>query len=146
MLTRGTRCRIKGAHEDPLQNTPLGVPPDIREVPPPTNPFDMKNITLNGVEEVIKKAHSKSAPGPSGLTYKIFKKCPRLTVRFWKLLKTIWRKKDIPQAWLISDGCFVPKKENSTTLEQFREISLLSIEGNILGSDRTTAFELLDKE
>ena len=137
---------IKGAHEDPLQNTPLGVPPDIREVPPPTNPFDMRDITLNEVEEVIKKARSKSAPGPSGLTYKIFKKCPRLTVRFWKLLKIIWRKKDIPQAWQISDGCFVPKEENSTTLEQFREISLLSIEGNILGSDRTTAFELLDKE
>ena len=94
----------------------------------------MGEIRFEEVENVIKKARAKSAPGPSGITYKIYKKCPLLTRRLWRLLKVIWRKKEIPSAWLLAEGCFVPKEENSSTLDQFREISLLSVEGKVFWS------------
>ena len=95
---------------------------------------DISEMKFEEVQEVIKKARSGSAPGPSGITYKIYKMCPLLTRRLWRLLKVMWRKKEIPSAWLLAEGCFVPKEENSSTLDQFREILLLSIEGKIFWS------------
>ena len=37
----------------------------------------------------------------------------------------------VPEKWLCAEGCFVPKEENSTSIDQFREISLLSVEGKL---------------
>lgn len=39
-------------------------------------------------------------------------------------------KSTILSCWEKADGCFVPKEENSSTIEQFRTISLF-VEGNI---------------
>ena len=79
----------------------------------------------------MRKARAKSAPGPSGLSYKIYKKCPKLLKRLWKLICTIWRKGTVPSCWQRAEGCFVPKEEDSKSLSQFRPISLLSVEGKI---------------
>jgi hypothetical protein len=125
---------IKASHEDPQRDVPLGDSPDIRPVPAPIHPFDMKEIQLKEVKDVIRKARSGSAPGPSGLTYKIYKNCPLLTIRLWKLIKVVWRDRELPSSWLIAEGCYVPKEENSSELNQFREISLLSVEGKIFWS------------
>ena len=34
-------------------------------------------------------------------------------------------------SWMFAEGCFIPKEKNSSTLNQFRTISLLSVEGEI---------------
>ena len=80
---------------------------------------------------MVTKARTGSAPGPNGLMYKVYKKCPKLLVRLWKLLKVVWRKGVIASCWQIAEGCFVPKEENSKELNQFRTISLLNVEGKI---------------
>lgn len=38
------------------------------------------------------------------------------------------------QQWRHAEGVWIPKEENSTTIQQFRNISLLSVEGKILFS------------
>ena len=125
---------VTATHEDSLQNVPLGDAPDIRTAPFPEQPFNVGEILLSEVKEVVRKARAASAPGPSGLTYKIYKNCPLLTIRLWKLIKVIWREGELPSGWLIAEGCFVPKEENSSALDQFREISTLNIEGKIFWS------------
>ena len=67
----------------------------------------------------------------SGVTYKVYKKCPKLLSRLWKLMRVIWRKGHIPTHWQVADGCFVPKEENSAEIKQFRTISLFNVEGKI---------------
>lgn len=42
-------------------------------------------MTLREVQEVVKAARTNSAPGPSGVPYVIYKKCPRLLQRQWKI-------------------------------------------------------------
>ncbi|XP_052251742.1 uncharacterized protein LOC127858578 [Dreissena polymorpha] len=80
----------------------------------------MKEPTRKEIYEVVKKARSCSAPDPSGIPYKVYKKCPKLLRRLWSLLRTVWR-----------------KEKNSKTINKFRTfriISLLSVEGKIFFS------------
>ncbi|XP_052224708.1 uncharacterized protein LOC127840340 [Dreissena polymorpha] len=57
--------------------------------------------------------------------------CPLLLMRLWRLLKVVWRKGDVPEAWKDAEGIFTPKERNSKTVNQFRTISLLNVEGKI---------------
>ena len=110
--------------------------------------MNLKEPTWAEVTVIIKKARAKSAPGPSGLGYKIYKKCPRLLKRSLNIIKVIWRKGTVPACWQQAEGCFVPKEEKSKDLSQFRRISLLSVEGKIyfsLLSRRITEYLLINK-
>lgn len=60
--------------------------------PAPVTEFDNRELLLKEVQEVVKRARSSSAPGPSGVTYKVYKYCPLLLKRLWKILKVIWRR------------------------------------------------------
>ena len=64
-----------------------------------------------------KKARAGSAPGPSGLSYKVYMKCPKLLRRFWLLIRKLWKKGVIPETWKKGEGCFVPKEKDSKTIE-----------------------------
>ena len=87
--------------------------------------------TLKEVKDVIKKARAASAPGSNGITYKVYKNCPRLTVMLWKIIQKVWKRGEIVASWKQAEGCFIPKKDEATTVDQFRTISLLNVEGKI---------------
>ncbi|XP_019617765.1 PREDICTED: uncharacterized protein LOC109465064 [Branchiostoma belcheri] len=114
--------------EVPLEDRPKDEFPDPEQ---PTRELDCSELKLAEVKDVIRKARAGAAPGPSGIIYRIYKKCPRLTRRLWSLLKVVWRKKKLPQGWKKAEGVFCPKQENAKGIEQFRTISLLSVEGKI---------------
>ena len=97
----------------------------------PESPFKVGEITLEEVNEVVKSARTKSAPGFSGTSYKMYKKCPRLLRMLWKILRGIWKTETVPNSWQRAEGCFVPKEEQSVNINQFRTISLLSVECKI---------------
>ncbi len=94
----------------------------------------MADFTMDEVRAVVTKARARSVPGPSGATYKIYKGCPLLLKRLSKLLRTLWKRKLEPGHRTLTEGCFVPKELNSTRLDQFREITLLDVEGKIFWS------------
>lgn len=125
---------VAAVHSDPARNIPLGECPYRLPKSKPNIPFNTSDFTVDEVRAVVGKARAGSAPGPSGTSYKIYKNCPRLVKRLAKLLRTLWKKKKEPRLWTLAEGCFVPKELNSSTLEQFREISLLDVEGKIFWS------------
>lgn len=54
-----------------------------------------------------------------------------------------WKKDFLVDSWLVAEGCFIPKEENSTGIKQFRTIPLLNVKGKIfLGilANRLTSF------
>ena len=59
---------------------------------------------------------------------------PKLLRTLWKILHVIWRRGAVADQWRQVEGVWIPKEENSTKLEQFRSISLLSVEGKIFFS------------
>ena len=92
------------------------------------------DIKFEEVKAAVNKGRAKSAPGPSGITYLVYKRCPKLLKRLWKLLKVIWKNQRVPKEWNRAEGIYVPKEEHSSGIDQFRSISLLCVEGKIFYS------------
>lgn len=97
----------------------------------PTIKFADKESSWKEVNDFLKRTGAGSAPGPNGIPYKVYKQCERLRRRLWKLLKAVWRRNRLPDDWLIAEGCFIPKEENSLSMKQFHTISFLNVEGKI---------------
>ncbi|XP_059378226.1 uncharacterized protein LOC132114105 [Carassius carassius] len=125
---------LRETHNDTSRNQALHANPSISSIKIPEKELNVSEPSWREVQEVVKKARTGSAPGPSCIPYKVYKKCPMLLRRLWKLFRRIWRKGTIPSGWKKAEGCFVPKEENSSTIDQFRTISLLSVEGKIFFS------------
>ncbi|XP_033755855.1 uncharacterized protein LOC117338607 [Pecten maximus] len=122
---------LRDMHSDPRRNEDLGVNEKLIQPEEPEHLFDDAEPRLREVNNVIRKARASSSPGPNGIPYKVYKNCPRLTMRLWKHLRVVWRRGKLADSWHQAEGCFIPKEENSETLKQFRTISLLNVEGKI---------------
>jgi hypothetical protein len=119
---------LKETYSDPGRDNSLGECKQLIQPEEPTVSFDESEPRWEEVKEIIKKARAGSAPGPNGISYRVYKSCPKLARRLWKLSKLVWRKGVLAETWLISEGCFIPKEEGSKDLTQFRTISLLNVE------------------
>ena len=116
---------LKRTHTDEQRETPLGDCPRVLPEKQPEVAFELKEPTWKEVQDIVKKARAGSAPGPSGVSYKVYKKCPKLLRRFWLLIRKLWKKGVIPDTWKKAE------EKDSKTIEQFRRISLLSVECKI---------------
>ena len=124
---------LKKTYSDPKSDTPIDIPGLTRPAEP-TKRFSNKPPTLDEVKRVVTKARAKSAPGPNGIPYQLYKKCPRVLEWLHKLIISAWRNTKICEQWMTADGVYIPKEQNSSGLNQFRPISLLNVEGKIFFS------------
>lgn len=83
---------------------------------------------------MVRRARSSSPPGPSGVSYKVYKNCPKLLYRLWRALNMIWRRGKISHSWRYAEGVFITKGERSEKVDQFWVMSLLSVESKIFFS------------
>ncbi|XP_056097411.1 uncharacterized protein LOC130076370 [Rhinichthys klamathensis goyatoka] len=125
---------LKQSYSDEYREQDLGPCRFLINPPAPAMDFDGKEPGWKEIQEVVRRARANSAPGPSGVPYKVYKNCPRLLHRLWKILKVIWRKGKVVDQWRQAEGVWIPKEEKSQKIEQFRTISLLSVEGKIFFS------------
>lgn len=108
--------------------------PGLKRPASPGYSFEMGDIKLNEVMQVVTKARAKSAPGMNGISYKLYKKCPGIVEVLTKVLNQIWRSGRIPDEWCCANGVYIPKEDKAENLGQFRPISLLNVEGKIFFS------------
>ncbi|KAJ8346703.1 hypothetical protein SKAU_G00281040 [Synaphobranchus kaupii] len=125
---------LRSIYADELKDQPLLVPTDIPPISPPQHQFDTSPPKLSEVKEAVKKARSASAPGPNGVPYCVYKNAPDVLKLLWRNMRVAWEKQIIPKAWRRAGGVLIPKEKNSTTIEQFRQINLLNVEGKIFFS------------
>jgi len=138
---------LRNTHSDQSRQVEMEGHERIADVPMPEVAFIEGEPTLKEVQDILKKARSKSAPGPNGIPYKVYKSCPKLLRRLWKLLKVVWRKGDVPMEWQRAECIFVPKEEDSKDIGQFRTISLLNADGeDIHVSARPTSYYIHDQQ
>lgn len=108
--------------------------PPCRELPAPPEPsfqFNIKEPTLAEVRDTVRAARTSAAPGLSGVPYKVYRHCPRLLERLWRLIRVVRRRGKVAKQWRHAEGVWIPKEENASDIAQFRTISLLSVEGKI---------------
>lgn len=68
-----------------------------------------------------------------GIPYKVYKNCPRV-LKLRTLMRITWAKQSIPSEWQRAVAVSIPKQQNAKTIEQFRSIALLNVEGKIFFS------------
>ena len=95
----------------------------------------------------MKRARSGSAPGPSGVPYKVYKNCPMLRRRLWKHLRSVWKRGKLAEQWRTAEGCFVPKEEDSSKLANSALLGYKAWRENFLSiiARRMTSFLLFNK-
>ena len=107
------------------------IPVEFHQYGPPTSEFDDSLPTWKEFNDRLQKTRNKSAPGPNGVPYRVYKKCPGLARLLFGYLKGLWRKNSISKTWREAEGVFIPKADGATELNEFRTISLLNVEGKL---------------
>ena len=121
---------LKETFEDPNRGA-LGPNNKIPSPEPPDTAFNQKAPTLKEIKDVVQSARAASSPGPSGVPYLVYKRCPGILRILWKLMKAVRRKGKVPTQWKRAEGVWIPKEEMSSNIDQFRIISLLDTECKI---------------
>ena len=86
---------VRDTYSDPLKNEPM---PEVRGLKRPTAPgiqFNLGLIDEKEVDDFVKKARAKSAPGGDGVSYKVFKYCKKLRDMLHNLLKMLWEEREL---------------------------------------------------
>ncbi|XP_071500857.1 uncharacterized protein [Diadema antillarum] len=122
---KATYC--DGRREEPF----TGVAGLLRPQDPEVS-FDLSELKLWEVEAVVRKARAGSAAGQNGLSYKLFKYCPRVRRVLWRILRVLWRERIVPVSWCVAEGVYIPKERDAKGTGKFRPISLLNVDGKIL--------------
>ena len=90
-------------------------------------------ITVEGIEKLLKGLKVRKAPGPDGLTPTILKECasaiaPILTILYQKSVST----GELPMDWIQANVTPLYKKGNRSEPENYRPVSLTSIPCKLL--------------
>lgn len=81
---------------------------------------------------MVKKARASSVQDLVGYPIR-FTRTAKITPQAWRIMRVIWRKGKVAEQWWFAEGVWIPKEEESN-IDQFRTISLLSVEGKIFFS------------
>ena len=84
---------------DPERDLDLGSNGTLISPKSPDVDFDLKAPTFKEVQEVVKAARTRSAPGPNGVPYIVYKRCPGILKLLWKTLRTVWKREIVAIHW-----------------------------------------------
>lgn len=115
----------------------------LEPIQPPAHQMDTRPPAWSEVGNMVKRARSASARGPNSVPYRVYKNTPSVLRYLWRQIKVAWSKGIIPKSWRRARGILIPKEKNSSTINQFRQISLLNVEGKTsfsLVAQRFSAF------
>ena len=122
---------LRSTYSDPLRLQDLSDMEGTTMATAPRTPFDCRPPSLKEIGQIVRKARNKSAPGPNGIPYLVYKKCPGVLKKLHGLLVNAWRQRHVSSEWNHADGVYIPKEKDARMIGQFRPISLLNVEGKI---------------
>ena len=118
-------------YADPLAVIPLGHLSEPNHPHSPEEKFDNLPLKLGEIKDFVRKERARSSPRINGISYKLYKKCPKILALLWNLLREAHRKKFIAESWEWADRIHILKGKYSSKLDQFWSISFLNVEGKI---------------
>ena len=89
--------------------------------------YDLSDITITEVKDVIKKFKDRKAPGPDEIPMEVFKEMDDKCIQeILKLINQWWKEEDIPEETLRARVVLIYKKGDTGLYENYRPISLLN--------------------
>ena len=125
---------LKNSCTDDRHQEEVTLPPDMPPANPPEHKLDISLPRWSELEQILRRARAASSPGPNGVPYRLYKNAPDVLQFLWRLMRVVWQKKEIPTSWRRAGGILIPKEKGSSVIGQFRQISLLNVEGKIFFS------------
>ena len=126
-----TEEHLRKAHGNAGSKEDMDAPEDLHQYEEATIDFDDSLPTWREFNDQLKKTRNKSAPGPNGVPYLVYKRCPGLARLLWGYIKGLWKRNSISRAWRQAEGVFIPKEDGAREVGKFRTISLLNVEGKL---------------
>lgn len=75
---------LRERHSDPRRGQGLDVNQNIYCLKKPSVELNVKEPTWNEIQDIIQKAKASGAPGPSDISYKVYKNCAEVVKDFEK--------------------------------------------------------------
>ena len=127
---------LKSLHSDPDKDTPLPSLNGLPDSPSVKVKFDTSSFSAEEYDAVIRSRRNGSRPGPNQIPYKVYKKCSEIAKYLYHLCLDCLRLKRVPLQWRVACKTFIPKveKPDPGVFSDFRDISLLNVEGKIFFS------------
>ena len=105
-------AHLRKTYSDPNREIALSEPAGLGWPAAPGEEFNCKPPSLKEINAVVQKARAKSAPGPNGVPYLLYKRCPNVLKRLHKILRGAWSNLKISEQWMSADGVYIPKEQN----------------------------------
>ncbi|XP_035826308.1 uncharacterized protein LOC106012167 [Aplysia californica] len=118
---------VKQTYSDSRREEPLPYMRGLKRPAAPVVKYYLGPIREKEVDEFVKKARAKSAPGGDGVSYKVFKYCDTLRHTLFEMLRGLWKDKEIVKDWCRAEGVYLPKEQNAKEIGQFRPISIINV-------------------
>ena len=93
-------------------NIPLGNLEGLRPEPPVFKKFDRSCFSLDDFFEIFSSRRNASAPCLSDISYKVYKKCPKISKFLFKIFQTCFKRCEIPIQWRSAQEIYIPKVSN----------------------------------
>ena len=107
------------AHSDKEKNDPLPPLDCLWDFTDPETPLKDNPPSFREFTEKLKKTRSKSAPGPNGVPYLVYKRCPDIAKIMYRYLRGLWIKNQISETWKEAEGVLIPKEDGATDISKF---------------------------
>ena len=100
-------AHLRRKYSDPLTDTPMGNFSELNRPQPLEETLNNSPIKVGEVKDFVQKTRSKSTPGINGISYKLYKRCPKVLTSLWKLLRVVHIKKFIAEDGGLADGIYI---------------------------------------
>lgn len=127
----GVENHLQKMHKNDEDKEARKVPEDLHQYLEPEVDYDDELPSWKEFSDRLRKTRNKSAPGPNGVPYLVYKRCPGVAKLLWRYVRGMWKKNSISKEWRKAEGVFIPKEEGAEDVEKFRTISLLNVEGKL---------------
>ena len=107
------------------------APSTLPRPPPPKVPFNCVFPSFDNFSKICWRKRNKSAPGCNGISYQVYKFCPKVRTILWEILKRVWYGNVIPSVWQIARIREIPKSSDTSHPSLMRPISVLNAEGRL---------------
>ena len=109
-------------------NKQFQIPNWIPLLPDPNIQFDLEPPTYQQVTNIVRKMKSSGSPCPlDQLSIICFKRCPYLRSYLTKLIQAVWLSGTVPDEWKKACTILIHKKNDTTSPENFRPITLQTV-------------------
>jgi len=97
----------------------------------PESPFPVDFVSFEEFSEICWKKSNGSAPGPNGIPYLLYKRCPQVRRLLWQICGRVWRERKVPLELRVGRVRLLAKSSDTSDPKLMRPISVLNVESRL---------------